>query len=123
MLVIAIIVMLLALSNFVNLCILNGAKRSREIGIRKVFGASSNRIAAMLAGEFALLVLVANILALPIAFYFLNEWLIQYRYRISWDIGYFAAAVGVSIILTLLTVSYQAFKSATANPVDTIRSD
>ncbi len=109
---------LIALIGLFGLVLYIAEQRTREIGIRKVFGASSNRIAAMLAAEFALLVLVANIIALPVAFYFLNEWLMQYRYRISWNPSYFAAAIGVSVVLALLTVSYQAFKSASANPVE-----
>ncbi|UCE24606.1 MAG: FtsX-like permease family protein, partial [Candidatus Zixiibacteriota bacterium] len=96
-------------------------QRTKEIGIRKVCGASSCRIVSMLTAEFLMLVTVANAIALPVAYYFLSDWLQQYPYRIEWGIACFAATVAASLILALLTVGYQSIRSANADPVDALR--
>lgn len=96
-------------------------QRTKEIGIRKVCGASSHRIVAMLTVEFVILVVAANIVALPAAYSFLRDWLVRYPYRIEWGISYFVSAIATSLLLALLTVGYQSLKSASANPVDALK--
>ncbi len=96
-------------------------QRTKEIGIRKVCGASSGRIVYMLTTEFLLLVAAANLVALPFAYYFLSEWLSHYPYRVDLGPLYFALAVLTSMALAFLTVGFQSFKSAGANPVDALR--
>ncbi|UCG61086.1 MAG: ABC transporter permease [Candidatus Zixiibacteriota bacterium] len=96
-------------------------QRTKEIGIRKVCGASSHRIVSMLTVEFALLVIAANIIALPVAYYFLSEWLRQYPNRVEFGATYFAVAAVACLLLALGTVSYQSLKAAGANPVDALR--
>ncbi len=98
-------------------------QRTKEIGIRKVMGASVFKLWQMLSVDFVILVIIACVIAIPTAYYFLNEWLQQYAYRmeISWWI--FASAALGAIIITLLTVSFQAIKAALMNPVNSLRSE
>jgi putative ABC transport system permease protein len=96
-------------------------RRIKEIGIRKVLGASVSSIVFLLGKDFSLLVLIANIVAWPIGYYVMHRWLQDFAYRI--DIGWWIfilAAVAVFVI-TLLTISYQSFKAANTNPADTLR--
>jgi putative ABC transport system permease protein len=77
----------------------------------------------LLSKDFLLLVLISCIIASPIAFYFLHGWLQQYDYRISIGAGVFLLAAGMAILITVLTVSFQAIKAAMANPVKSIRTE
>jgi len=96
-------------------------QRVKEIGVRKVLGASVFNLWKLLSTDFVLLVLISLIIASPLAFYFMHKWLLNYEYRsnISWWI--FAIAGIGSLLVTILTVSFQAIKAATANPVKSLR--
>ncbi len=98
-------------------------KRTKEIGIRKVMGATAGSIVALLSKDFAKLVLTALIIAVPLAWYAMDKWLQDFAYKtdISWWI--FFAAGALSLLIALLTVSYQATKAALANPVQSLRSE
>ncbi|MFB9842429.1 ABC transporter permease [Mucilaginibacter ginsenosidivorans] len=98
-------------------------QRVKEIGVRKVLGASVMNLWGMLSKDFVLLVIISQIIASPIAYYFMNNWLQHYQYRtnISWWI--FALTGTGAIIITLATVSYQSIKAALANPVKSLRSE
>ncbi len=96
-------------------------RKTKEIGIRKVLGASANGIVGLLAGEFVKLVLLANIIAWPIAYYFMNKWLQNFTYRINLSWWMFILSGGIALIIALATVSFQAIKAATANPVESLR--
>jgi len=98
-------------------------QRTKEIGIRKVVGASVFNLWQMLSKDFVGLVMLSCFIAIPIAYYFLHEWLLKYDYRteISWWI--FAVATGGALLITLLTVSFQAIKAAIANPVKSLRTE
>jgi ABC-type antimicrobial peptide transport system permease subunit len=98
-------------------------QRTKEIGIRKVLGASVGNVWRLLSSEFLGLVLISCIIATPIAWYYLKNWLINYDYRISIGWEAFAMAASVALIITLLTVSFQAIKAAIANPVKSLRSE
>ncbi len=108
---------LFGLSSFV------AEQRTKEIGIRKVMGASVPRLLELLTKEFVYLVVIACIIAIPTAYYFMSEWLTQYDYRtdIPWSI--FAMTSGGALIVTLFTVSFQALNAAFMNPVKSLRSE
>jgi putative ABC transport system permease protein len=97
--------------------------RVREIGIRKVLGASVAGIAGLMAGDFVKLVLIAVVFASPVAWYAMTRWLEGFDYRIHIGAWMFFAAGGFAVLIALLTVGYQAMRSAMANPVTSLRSE
>jgi putative ABC transport system permease protein len=96
-------------------------QRTREIGIRKVLGASESGIAFLLSRQFTKWVLVANIFAWPAAYFIMNEWLRSFAYRINISVWLFALSTILAAGIALLTVSLQAIKAARANPIDSLR--
>ncbi len=98
-------------------------QRTKEIGIRKVLGASVANLWRLLSREFILLVAVSCIIAIPIAWYYLDGWLANYDYRIAIDWVVFAAAALLALVITVMTVSFQAIKAATTNPTQSLRTE
>jgi len=98
-------------------------QRTKEIGIRKILGASVPGIVLMLWREFIILVALANIIAWPISFYFMNKWLNNFAFRTDLDLLVFAAAAAAAIVIALGTVSYQALRAAMTNPVKALRHE
>ncbi len=96
-------------------------QRKKEIGMRKVLGASAVEMVSMLIKEFVKCIFIANILAWPVAYYGMNDLLEDYAYRIDLGIGSFLLAGLLALVIALSTVSYQAFRAALANPADVIR--
>jgi ABC-type antimicrobial peptide transport system permease subunit len=98
-------------------------QRTKEIGVRKILGASVFNLWRLLSREFLLLVIISLFIATPLAYYFMDSWLQDYQYRteLSWWI--FAGAAIIAIVITLLTVSFQAIKAAIANPVKSLRTE
>ncbi len=96
-------------------------QRTKEIGIRKILGASVSNIIGLLSKEFLILVAIANVIAIPIAYYVMSKWLENFAYRmeISWVIFFMAAVL--ALIIAMISVSIQAIKAAVANPVDSLR--
>jgi ABC-type antimicrobial peptide transport system permease subunit len=98
-------------------------QKTKEIGVRKVLGASVLNLWGMLSKEFVMLVTVSCALAIPIAWYFLEGWLKGYKYHTEISLWIFVIACIGAMAITLLTVSYQSVKAALANPVKSLRSE
>lgn len=98
-------------------------QRRKEIGIRKVLGAPVRNIVIILSKEFTLLIAIAFLVAAPIAWFFMHQWLQQYTYRIIMSAGIFIATIVLSLLIAWLTVGYTAIKAAMANPVDSLRTE
>jgi len=106
-----------------GLVMFTAQQRTKEFGIRKVLGASAGSLFSLLSKEFLQLVLVAILIASPIAWFFMNSWLQDYVYRISISWTVFMLAGVLAICIALITVSFQAIKTAMANPVRSLRSE
>ena len=98
-------------------------QRNKEIGIRKVLGASVPQVWLLLSTEFIGLVAISCLIASPIAWYFLNGWLLKFDYRITIGAGVFLLAALLAIIITVITISFQSIKAALMNPVESLRSE
>jgi ABC-type antimicrobial peptide transport system permease subunit len=106
-----------------GLVMFTAEQRAKEIGVRKVLGASEIRIFRMLSSEFLQLVGIAFLIAAPIAWLIMNHWLGSYAYRTTISFWLIAAAGMVTIIIALITVSFEAVKAALVNPVKSLRTD
>jgi putative ABC transport system permease protein len=114
---------LIACLGLLGLAIFSAQQRVKEIGVRKVLGASIPQVVALLSKDFLKLAIFSLILATPVAWYLMNLWLSDFAYRISIGLDVFVIA-GLSILLiTLLTISFQAIKAAIANPVKSLRTE
>ncbi len=97
-------------------------RRQKEIGVRKVIGASVGNVTMLLSKDFLKLVIIAVVVAFPLAWWIMNQWLNNFVYRINIGIDVFVIAGGSILLITLITVSFQALKAAMANPVKSLRS-
>ena len=98
-------------------------QRIKEIGVRKVLGASVQNITTMLSKDFLKYVLIATLIAWPLAWFAVNRWLQDYAYRVNISWGIFVLAAVSAIVIALLTISFQAIKAAVANPVKSLRTE
>jgi ABC-type antimicrobial peptide transport system permease subunit len=98
-------------------------QKTKEVGIRKVLGASVAHITFLFFKEFALLVVIAFLIAAPIGYYLMSNWLQNFQYSIPLGAGIFLIAIGVSLLIAGLTVSYQSIKAALANPIKSLRNE
>jgi len=119
----ALLTILVACLGLFGLATYTAEKRTKEIGIRKVLGASVTQVTRMLSKEFLKLVFIACIIAFPLSYWAMNKWLQSFAYRINISWWMFVVAGVVALLIALLTVSFQAIKAAVANPVESLRSE
>ena len=119
----AAVAILLACLGLFALAAFTTVQRTKEIGIRKVLGASVASITALLSGEFVKLVLVALVIAIPLAWYAIEQWLQDFAYRITVQGWVFVIAGLVAVFIALVAVSFQTMKAALANPVESLRNE
>jgi putative ABC transport system permease protein len=118
-----IVAILIACLGLFGLAIFSAEQRTREIGIRKVLGASVFNVTLLLSKDFIRLVLLSIVIASPVAWYVMNQWLEDFAYRVSINWWMFAAAGMLAVFIALVTVSFQSIKAAMANPVNSLRSE
>ena len=119
----AVLAILISCLGLFGLATFVAEQRTKEIGVRKVLGASVFNVWHLLSKEFAFLVIISLVIAGPIAYYFMRDWLQSYQYRaeLSWWI--FVAAGSGALLITLMTVSFQSIKAAIANPMKSLRTE
>jgi putative ABC transport system permease protein len=112
---------LIACLGLFGLATFNAAQRVKEIGIRKVLGASIPSILGLLSREIVILIVVSNAIAWPVAWYFMNEWLKGFAYHVDMNVIVFVLSAVGAIALALVTVSTQTYRAARSNPATTLR--
>jgi putative ABC transport system permease protein len=117
---VAIIISCLGLLGLVSLMTL---QRTKEIGIRKVFGASAAGITTMLSKDFLKLVVIAIFIAIPLGWLIMNDWLANFAYHVSISWWVFASSGLLVILIAFLTITFQAIRAALANPVKSLRTE
>lgn len=98
-------------------------RKTKEIGIRKVLGASVSNIVGLLSTDFLKLIFIALVVASPVAWYFMHEWLQDFAYRVNISWWVFALAGLIALVIAFATISFQAIKAALANPVRNLRTE
>ncbi|MGX1927957.1 FtsX-like permease family protein [Flagellimonas sp. 2504JD4-2] len=119
----ALISILLSCLGLFGLATFVAKQRTKEIGIRKVLGASINNITFLISKDFLKLIALAIVIASPLAYYFMDEWLSDFAYRINIPVWAFGLAGTLTLFVTLITIGFQAVKSAMANPVNSLRTE
>jgi len=117
----AILAIVIASLGLFGLAAFTAEQRTKEIGIRKVLGASISKVVLMLSKEFLILVTLANLIAWPLAYFIMTKWLEDFTYRIEIELWTFILAGLLTLLIAFLTVSFQAIKAATANPVEALK--
>ncbi len=119
----AIIAILISCIGLLAMAMMTMVQRTKEVGIRKVLGSSISGIVVLLSKDFIKLVLLASVLAFPVAYWVMHNWLQSFAYRINISWWIFALATLIALVIALATVSFQAVKAALANPVKSLRSE
>jgi putative ABC transport system permease protein len=119
----AILTIFISCIGLFGLSVLSAEKRTKEIGIRKVLGASVSGIVTTLSKDFIKLIVTSLIIAIPAAYFAGNKWLQNYPYRITQSWWLFASAGILVVLIALFTVSFQSIKAAIANPVKSLRTE
>jgi putative ABC transport system permease protein len=118
-----VLAIIIACLGLIGLSSYTAVQRTKEIGIRKVLGASLYNIVALLSSNFLKLIIVACLLSLPIAYFTMHDWLATYAYRISLGWSLFAAPIALILLIAAATLSFQLLKAAMTNPVDTLKHE
>ena len=119
----ALLAIFVACLGLAGLASFTAEQKKKEVGIRKILGASTSNIMMLLSKEFTWLVIIAAIIASPIAWYLMNNWLQGFAYRIPIGIGIFFIAASIAMLIALITVSFQTAKSAFTNPINSLRQE
>ena len=119
----AMLAIFIACSGLLGLSSYNVIQRAKEIGIRKILGASTNTIVLLLSKDFVKLIFISLLISLPVGWYIMHQWLQDYAYRISISWRVFFIAGLSAVVIALLTISFQAIKAALANPVKSLRNE
>jgi ABC-type antimicrobial peptide transport system permease subunit len=117
------IAILISCLGLFGLAAYSAAKRTKEIGVRKVLGASVSNIVSLLSKDFIRLVIIAFVIAAPVAYFIMHRWLQDFAYRINISWWVFVIAGAFAFIITLFTISFQAIKAAMANPIKSLRTE
>jgi putative ABC transport system permease protein len=118
-----IIALIIACLGLFGLATFTAEQRTKEIGVRKVLGATVANIVAMLSKDFLKLVAIAAVIAFPIAWFIMNKWLQDFSYRVNINWWVFVVSGIAAVVIALLTISYQAIKAGVANPVKSLRTE
>ena len=119
----SIIAIILSCIGLFAMSILVVTQRTKEIGVRKIVGAGVTNITLLLTKDFLILVGIAFVIATPIAWYFTNEWLQNYVFRIELSLWFFIAAGVLSLLIAVATISFRTVKAALQNPVKSLRTE
>ena len=119
----ALISIIIASLGLFGLSAFSTTQRTKEIGVRKVLGATINQVVLMLSREFLLMVFIAFVIAVPVTWYIMNNWLQEFAYRIHINWLTFALSGAIALLIAFITVSFQAIKAAIANPVKSLRTE
>ena len=119
----AVLTIFVACLGLFGLATYTAEQRAKEIGIRKVLGASVTQVTSMLSKQFIKLVCIACIIAFPLSYWIMHQWLLDFAYRVNLSAWMFIAAGCIAILIALCTVSVQAIKAALANPVQSLRAE
>jgi putative ABC transport system permease protein len=114
---------IVACLGLLGLAVYTAERRIKEIGIRKVLGASVQNIVTMLSADFVKLIIIASLIAFPIAWYAMNKWLQSFAFKTNMSWWVFALASGLTLAIALITISFQSIKAALTNPVKSLRSE
>ena len=98
-------------------------RRKKEVGIRKVLGATTQNVVLLLSKDFVKLVIIALMIASPVAWYFMHKWLEDFAFRINLGAWIFVSSAIIAVLIAIITVSFQAFKAASTNPVRSLRTE
>ncbi len=123
LLIFTILTIIIACFGLFGLALLNTRQRVKEIGIRKAFGAGTANIIILLCKSFSKYILLASIIAWPIAWYFINEWLSTFHYTTRLNLWIFFISSVLALIVALMTIIYQSYRAAISNPADILRSE
>jgi len=121
--IVAVLAIFISCLGLFGLASFTAEQRVKEIGVRKVLGASVLNLWRLLSKDFVILVLISCVIAIPIAWYYMNEWLKTYKLKTTINISVFAIVVLMAMAITLITVSFQAIRTAVSNPVKNLRTE
>ena len=119
----ALLAIFVACLGLAGLASFTAEQKKKEVGIRKILGASTSNIMMLLSKDFTWLVIIAALIASPIAWYLMNTWLQEFAYRIPIGIGIFFIAASIAMLIALITVSFQTARSAFTNPINSLRQE